>query len=173
MNKIACIGIFHTHCNGISAFFQGANIQTHLESGGVIAGNLTVIDISFQFLFFSGVQIRDNQFRVKLAIRRRKSGIFNIDIKNRCIICEGMKIQAGFFHYIAVSQVSLDIVISGAAGKYIITGIGGMLPFIKHSGIMLRIQIRYMHPGKISNGILQIIVSVIYGNFTAVRYILA
>ena len=173
MNGISCVGIFHTHCDRIGTLSPGTQIQTDLKSRKVTAGDLAVVNVCFQFDFFTRVQICDKQFGVELTVGRRKTGVFNVNRKDGCIISKGMKIKTGFFHNIAVSQMSADIVISGTAGKYIIGGISGVLPFVEHSSIMLRIQVRDMHLGKIFNRIVQIIVDIVYGNFAAVRYILA
>ena len=83
MDGISCVGVFHTQCNRIGAFFPGTNIETDLKGGAVIAGNLAVIDICFQFRFFTRVKISDDQFGIKLTVRRRKSSVFNINIKNK------------------------------------------------------------------------------------------
>ena len=143
MDGISCVGIFHAQRNRRGAFFPGTEIETDLKGREVIAGNLAVIDIRFQFRFFTRVKLGDDQFGIKLTVRRRKSRVFNIDIKNSCVISKGMEIQSGFFHDITVPQVGTDIVISGAAGKYIVTGTGGVLPFVEH--ISMEIEFLFVH----------------------------
>ena len=77
--------------------------------------------------------------------------------------------QGGVTHHIAVTHMAGDIVVAGDTVKnrgFIV--VNRIFPFIQNRRIMLRIQVRNMHPGEIRKGMVKVIEGIVENHLAAV-----
>ena len=77
--------------------------------------------------------------------------------------------QGGVANHIAVTHMAGNIVVAGYTVKnrgFIV--VNRIFPFIQNRRIMLRIQVRNMHPGEIRKGMVKVIEGIVENHLAAV-----